>query len=103
MALQTIERRLVEKLGWAWDEGCPVAGSHEQSRVELAALARRRWFSYQRRQPKKPAEDLAGRVEDLARGLCEKCEEGGLAGAGPLLTDYRWLAEQLAEVLIAEP
>ncbi|MDY0169918.1 MAG: hypothetical protein RBS80_25470 [Thermoguttaceae bacterium] len=69
----------------------------------MASIARRRWFSFERRRPKKMEDNRANRVEDLARGLCEKCERGSLRMAGPLITDYRWLAEQLAEVLLTEP
>jgi len=48
-------------------------------------------------------DNRANRVEDLARGLCEKFERGGLRVAGPLIIDYRWLAEQLADIFVTDP
>jgi hypothetical protein len=68
----------------------------------MASIARRRWSSFERRRPERIEDNRANRVEDLARGLCEKFERGGLRMAGPLITDYRWLAEQLADVFLAE-
>jgi hypothetical protein len=66
----------------------------------MASIARRRWTSFGRRH-KTTEHNRANRIEDLARGLCEKFERGGLRMAGPLITDYRWLAAQLADVLSA--
>ena len=98
-----LEAKLVAKLCWASNDGCPVAGQSEERWSEMASIARRRWFSFERRKPKKIEDNRTNRAEDLARGLCEKCERGGLRLAGPLISDYRWLAEQLAEVFLAEP
>ncbi len=93
----TLESRLATKLQYAWNDGCPVAGSSPEVWTEMAGVARRRWSSFERRNPHKTA-DQASRIEDLARGLCDRRESGGIRTAGPLISDYRWLAEQLAEV-----
>lgn len=103
MKPEALEVRLAEKLRQAWNDGCPVAGQTEDYWKEVAAIARRRWFSFERRRPEKLEDNRANRVEDLARGLCEKCERGGLRIAGPLIADYRWLAERLADVFLADP
>ncbi len=103
MTTQSLEARLAAKLCWAWNDGCPVAGSSQDEWGKTASLARRRWFSFQRRRSEKIEDNRANRVEDLARGLCEKCEGGGLRMAGPLITDYRWLAEQLADIFLTAP
>lgn len=100
MTTQALEARLAAKLHWAWDDGCPVAGASEDDWAETASFVRRRWFSYERRRPKKIADNRANHVEDLARGLCEKYT--GFRAAGEL-SDYRWLADQLAEVFLTEP
>ena len=102
MVADLLEERLVAKLRWASNDGCPVAGHSQKCWIEMASLARRRWFSFSRRKPKKMEDSRANRVEDLARGPCEKCERGGRRMAGPLITDYRWLAKQLSEVFLAE-
>jgi hypothetical protein len=103
MTIHPLEAKLVSKLCWASKDGSPVAGRSPDQWAEMASIARRRWFSFERRRPKKMEDNRANRVEDLARGLCEKFTEGGLKMAGRLISDYRWLAEQLAEVLLAEP
>jgi hypothetical protein len=102
MTNQSLEVRLRAKLGWAWNDGCPVAGSSDDQRAEMATIARRRWYSFERRRPDKVEANRDNRIEDLAKGMCEKCEEGGLRLAGPLISDYRWLAEQLAEVFLTD-
>src|SRR5262245_19523021 len=99
---QSLETRLAAKLSWAWDDGCPVVGWRPEGWAEMAAFARRRWFSYERRRPAKVEDNRANRVEDLARGMCEKFMQGGLRMAGPLIVDFRWLAEQLADVILTE-
>ena len=101
MATQSLEAKLVTRLHWAWNEGCPVAGSSLDAWTKMASAARRRWFSFERRH-KQGDDSRAIRVEDLARGLGERFERGGLRMAGPLITDYHWLAEQLADVFLAE-
>ena len=67
----------------------------------MAAIAQRRWKSFGRRNCNKD-DILDNRIDDLARGLCDKFERGGLRKAGPLISDYRWLAEHLAEILSAK-
>lgn len=95
-----IEALLIAKLRWAWEDGCPVAGSKKEYHVRTASLARRRWFSYERRRPEKVPDTRPNRVEDLARYLCS-FEKGGLKMAGPLIEDYRWLANQIADVFLS--
>lgn len=102
MTTSSLEARLAAKLRWAWNDGSPVAGSTEKQWKETAAIARRRWFSFERRKSAREDDNLANRIEDLARGLCEKFEQGGLKMAGPLIADYRWLATQLSEVFLDE-
>jgi hypothetical protein len=97
-----VEAKLVARLRWASNDGCPVAGSSQDRWAEMASTARRRWSSFDRRRPKKVEDNRRNRVEDLARGLCERFEQGGLKLAGPLISDYRWLADQLADVFLAE-
>lgn len=102
MTNQSIEERLVAKLQWARNDGSPIAGSSEKVWAKIAKLARRRWFSYERRKNLNKDDNRANRIEDLARGLGrEEIDKYGLSS--PLMTDYRWLAEQLAEILEAEP
>ena len=101
MTTHPLEAKLVAKLCWASNDGSPVAGPSQDEWVEMASIARRRWFSFERRQPKKMEGNRANRVEDLTRGLCEKYE-GSLKMAGRLISDYRWLAEQLADVFLTE-
>jgi hypothetical protein len=102
MAESDIEARLVERLRWAWNNGSPVAGSSQHNWEATASVARRRWHSFERRRPKKVEDNRPNRVEDLARGLAEKFVPGGLKMTGPLISDYRSLAEQLADVFLAE-
>ena len=61
----------------------------------MAAIARRRWNSYERRNASIP-DTFENRIKDLARGLAEKYTIGGWEMVGPLITDYQWLAEQIA-------
>jgi hypothetical protein len=97
----TLESQLAAAFQQAWNDGCPVAGSSPEAWAEMAALARRRWSSFSRRNANKEG-NRASRVEDLAKGLCEKYERGGLRMAGPLVSDYRWLAAHVAKTLEAE-
>jgi hypothetical protein len=101
MALESVESQLVAKLQWAWADGCPVAGSSRETWADMAKVVRRRWNSFGRRNENRD-DNRENRIEDLARVLCEKFEHGGLRMAGPLISDYRWLAEQLVVVLVAE-
>jgi hypothetical protein len=67
-----------------------VAGSTAAARDAIAALAVRRIGSFARRGVS--AQDYAGQVRDLAHGLASKLEP---ELPGPLIADYRWLAETL--------
>jgi hypothetical protein len=93
-----IEDAVAAKLLWARKDGSPVAPREEQLAAEMAAIARRRWNSWERRNANK-ADTLENRITDLARGLAEKFERGGLRMAGDLILDYTWLAEQIAPIL----
>ena len=64
----------------------------------MAAVARRRWNSFERRNKNVP-DTLENRINDLARGLAEKFTDGGWPMVGPLIADYRWLSEQIAPIL----
>lgn len=76
--------------------GSPVAGRDEASQRELAAVALRRWGSYERRAKRSTGKEH--RVEDLAKGLRDAFE-ADRSLVGPLMTDYRWLAERIAKAL----
>lgn len=93
-----VEPSVAAKLRWAWDDGCPVAASTDGEAAEMAAVARRRWNSYGRRNKNIP-DTLEHRVDDLARGLAEKFTEGGWPMVGPVIVDYLWLSEQIAPLL----
>ena len=64
----------------------------------MAAIARRRWNSYERRNGN-IADTTENRINDLARGLATKFERGGWPMVGPLISDYTRLAEQIAPIL----
>jgi hypothetical protein len=98
---KSLETRLIEKIRWAHEDGSPITGSSPEMWTEMAAITRRRWFSFVRRSGNRGS-DRAARIDDLSRGLCEKFTPGGLPMAGPLIEDYRWLAEQLAGVFESE-
>ena len=98
---ERIDSRLAVTIQRAWDERSPIAGSSPERWAEMAAVTRRRWNSFERRNENKE-DTLANRIEDLARGLCETFENGGVRLAGPLLEDYRGLAVQLADTLASE-
>ena len=66
----------------------------------MAAIARRRWNSFARRN-ENIAASIESRVEDLARGLAKNFTGGGWSMVGPLISDYRWLAQQIAPLLDA--
>jgi hypothetical protein len=68
--------------------------------MEMASIARRRWNSFARRHKKVP-KTIPAQIEDLARGLAEKGTDGGWPMVGRLISDYRWLAEQIAPILDA--
>jgi hypothetical protein len=98
---EVLEAKLAARCQWASEDGSPIAGSNPGHWEEIAAIARRRWISFERRNKNKE-DNRTNRVEDLARGLCEKLEAGGLPMAGPLISDYRWLAEHLADILYSD-
>ena len=95
---KALESELAARIRWAWQDGSPIAGDSPEQWAEMAAIARRRWYSFERRNKNKTA-DRSNRVDDLARGLCEKFEDGGFRMAGPLIRDYHWLADHLADIL----
>ena len=94
----TVEQSVAAKLLWAREDGSPVAPSTDSLAAEMAAIARRRWNSYERRNPN-VADTAENRINDLARGLATKFECGGWPMVGPLISDYTWLAEQIAPIL----
>ena len=87
-----VEQLVAAKLLWAREDGSPIAPSNAEDAARLAAIARRRWNSYERRN-KNVADNVANRVTDLMRGLGENWERGGWRMVGGLESDYRWLAE----------
>ena len=87
---------LVAVLEAAGADGSPIAGWSRSEREQIAKAAARRWRSYARRHSKAPS--FEERVEDLAKGLSGTLEDG----MKPLMSDYRWLARQLAEILMHE-
>ena len=93
-----IESLVVAKIRWAWDDGCPVATNDAVAAAEMAAIARRRWKSYSRRNKTIP-DTTENRIDDLARGVAEKFTDGGWPMVGALISDYRWLCEQIAPIL----
>lgn len=84
---------VVQAVAAAWKEGCPVAGSTEEQRREIAQVALRRWRSFARRMP---TADHAQRVRDLAAGLGANLHGGNL---GPLREDYRFLANAIGKAI----
>ncbi|MCR9197665.1 MAG: hypothetical protein NXI04_03380 [Planctomycetaceae bacterium] len=91
--------RLAARILWSWQNGCPVATRDATSSAKMAAMARRRWNSYPRRNKNKP-DTTENRIDDLARGFAETFTDGGWAMVGPLIADYRWLSEQIAPLLM---
>ena len=78
-------------------DGSPVAPSGDEERRDVAAVAVRRWNTFERR-AKKASGALDARVEYLAKGLRDAYEPDS-ARVGPLMTDYRWLAQRIALAL----
>jgi hypothetical protein len=95
---EVVERSIADKILWARDDGCPVAASSESVALEMSAIARRRWNSFARRKKSVP-DTLENRINDLAHGLAEKSTVGGWPMVGPLISDYRWLSEQIGPIL----
>lgn len=97
-----VEPFLAAKLLWSREDGCPVAPARQELADDMAAFARRRWVSFKRRH-KNIDDTLSSRVNDLARGLSGKFQQGGWPMVGALISDYMWLAEQLAPILMEHP
>lgn len=95
---EALEQSIADKICWARADGCAVAASSENESLEMATVARRRWHSFKRRN-KNVADTAENRINDLARGLAEKFTDGGWPMVGPLISDYRWLSEQIAPIL----
>jgi hypothetical protein len=68
-------------------------------REEVAALALRRWRSYTRRHPKAAGTE-AERIDDLAKGLRDRFEHDRELAGGPVLAEYRRVAERVADALV---
>jgi hypothetical protein len=81
----------------AWRQGSPVVGGDDESQRDMAAVAIRRWGSFERRVTNKCAH-MDDRVEDLAKGLRDSYEPER-ALVGPLMEDYPWLAGRIAAAL----
>ena len=96
-----LEESVAARIRWAWNDGCPVAASSNAAAAEMAAIARRRWNSYARRN-KNIADSTTNQINDHARGLAEKFTDGGWPMVGPLISDYRWLSEQIAPILAGD-
>ena len=96
-----VEQSVAAKLLWAREDGSPVAPANPSLAAEMAAIARRRWNSYERRNAN-IADTKENRINDLARGLATKFERGGFPKVGPLITDYTWLAEQITPILAGD-
>jgi len=92
-------RTLCAALAECWAAGSPVAGRDEADRYAPAQRALRRWRSFPRRHPA-ASEDLARRIDDLAKGLRD-AREADRRLVGPLMVDYRHVAATLAVVLRA--
>ena len=90
---QEPERLVAERIAWCWEDGCPVASGDPNKSANIAV---RRWFSSSRRKVK--AKDREAKIRDLAKGLVQTFEEKPEL-VGPIIADYLWLAEQIAEVL----
>lgn len=92
----SVEKTIAARILWAHADGCPIAPSSELEAAKMAAIVRRRWYSYERRNKHTP-DTVENRIKDLVRGLADK--EGGPSMIGPLIADYRWLCEQIAPIL----
>ena len=90
--------RVTEAIAAAREAGSPVAARDEEGRHDMAAVAMRRWNSFERRARSKRA-GTDERIEDLAKGVCDAYESDP-ALVGPLMEDYRWLAGRIAAALV---
>lgn len=91
MSSEQLHLRLLAAVEEAWRAGSPVAGQQAPDRRRIVHAAVRRWNSFPRRNIKARGDLAERRVEDLAKGLCERVEQRPNL-AGPLMDDYRWLA-----------
>jgi hypothetical protein len=94
-------QRLLEVVAAEHQSGSPIAGHDDSVRQETARIALRRWRSFARRTQHPERITHADRIEDLAKGLRDHFERKP-ALTGPLMADYRHLADRLADVL-ADP
>jgi hypothetical protein len=88
MPREQLQIRLLNVVEEAWQAGSPVAGQQAADRERIVHAAVRRWSSFPRRNGKAGGDLAERRIEDLAKGLCERIERRpGLTG--PLMEDYR--------------
>jgi hypothetical protein len=99
---QSLADRLLAIAEAEHQSGSPVAGGADAHRRETVKVAIRRWRSFSRRSRHPKRATQADRVEDLAKGLCDRFEITP-ALTGPLMEDYRDLAAKLAAVLADPP
>jgi hypothetical protein len=78
--------------------GSPVAGQQPSDREQIVQTALRRWNTFARRNRKPGGDPMERRIEDLAKGLRERVDQRPNL-TGPLMSDYRWLARKLAEII----
>jgi hypothetical protein len=96
---EEIRRRAVAAVAAAWEAGCPVAGWRPEDHAAAADVCLRRYGSLARRGV--AADDRAGHVRDLARGLVQASGEDRRM-VGRLMRDYEWLAEQVLAAITAQ-
>jgi hypothetical protein len=97
MSSEQLHDRLLAGVEQARMAGSPVAGGKPADQELIVETAVRRWSSFPRRNRKVGGDLLERRIEDLAKGLCSRLEQQPSL-VGPLMNDYRWLAQRLAEV-----
>ena len=96
-----VERdRAVAAIAAAWEAGCPVADWRSDGQAAIADVCLRRYRSLARRGI--AAGDQAEQIRDLARGLIEASAQT-FKIVGPLIRDYKWLAEQVLVAIVGEP
>ncbi|MBS2965915.1 hypothetical protein KGA66_22915 [Actinocrinis puniceicyclus] len=93
---------LIAALGAAQREGNPIPGSDPQQWSRIIRVASKRWSTFERRHPA-AADTFCARVEDLARGLLDRCAPQRNSGATIDITDCRGLARSLATILQSPP
>lgn len=94
---------LIAALGAAQREGNPVPGSDPRHWSRIIRVASKRWSTFARRHPSAAADTFSARVEDLARGLLERCAPPRNSGTTIDITDCRSLARSLAAIFGAPP